>query len=186
MELSNSYCNQAFAGKLSQLHKAYHQTSYGFKAANDNELFGSLILEINQAGLSWNTVLNKKDTIKKAYADYSIQKIAAFRDADIAVLMNNPRIIRMRGKITAIIYNANQILKIQKEAISFEKWLDSQGTLSVEDWIILFKKHFKFTGKEITKEFLMGNGYLEGAHEKGCPIYEKSIAAHPIWYVNKT
>ena len=148
MELSNSYCNQAFAGKLSQLHKAYHDTSYGFKAVNDNELFGSLILEINQAGLSWNTVLNKKDTIKKAYADYSIQKIAAFKDADIAVLMNNPGIIRMRGKITAIIYNANQILEIQKEAISFEKWLDSQDTLSVEDWIKLFKKHFKFSSRD--------------------------------------
>ena len=186
MEVVNSYCTSAVDGTLSSLHKVYHDTQYGFKAENDNELFGSLILEINQAGLSWNTVLNKKDTIKKAYADYSIQKIAAFKDADIAVLMNNPGIIRMRGKITAIIYNANQILEIQKEAISFEKWLDSQDTLSVEDWIKLFKKNFKFTGKEITKEFLMGNGYLEGAHEKKCPIYEKSKAAHPIWYVNKT
>ena len=73
MELSNSYCNQAFAGKLSQLHKAYHDTSYGFKAANDNELFGSLILEINQAGLSWDTILNKKDSIRKAYAGFNIE-----------------------------------------------------------------------------------------------------------------
>ena len=62
----------------------------------------------------------------------------------------------------------------------------NQGLLLSEDWIKLFKKHFKFTGKEITKEFLIGNGYLGGAHEKGCPVYEKSLAANPRWYVSKT
>lgn len=115
MKLSNFYCNQAFTGKLSEIHKIYHDSKYGFKAVSDNELFGSLILEINQAGLSWNTVLNKKETIKRAYADYNIQKIAVFNDTDIGVLMNNLGIIRIRGKITAIIHNANQILQIQKK-----------------------------------------------------------------------
>jgi DNA-3-methyladenine glycosylase I len=100
--------------------------------------------------------------------------------------MQDAGIIRMRGKITAIIYNAQQLLELQKTAGSFEAWLNKQGDLSVEEWIKLFKKTFKFTGKEITKEFLMGNGYLEGAHEKGCPIYEKTIAEHPNWYVKKS
>tara|TARA_B100000767_G_C19775927_1_gene542600 strand:- start:1560 stop:2120 length:561 start_codon:yes stop_codon:yes gene_type:complete len=186
MNFINTYCKNACDGELSDLHKKYHDTKYGFKALNDNELFGSLILEINQAGLSWNTVLIKKDSIKKAYAEFNIEKIAAFKDVEIATLMNNPGIIRMRIKITAIIHNAKQIQKIQKNYGSFEKWLDSQGKLSIKDWIKLFKKHFKFTGKEITKEFLIGNGYLEGAHEKGCLIYQKSIAADPIWYINRT
>jgi len=186
MKVINSYCLAASQGKLSELHKQYHDTEYGFKAQMDEELFGSLILEINQAGLSWNTILNKRETIKKAYANYNIQAIANFNADDIERLMQDAGIIRMRGKITAIIYNAQQLLELQKTAGSFETWLNKQGGLSVEEWIKLFKKTFKFTGKEITKEFLMGNGYLEGAHEKGCPIYEKTIAEHPNWSIKKS
>jgi len=186
MEVVNSYCTSAVNGTLSSLNKAYHDTQYGFKARNDNELFGSLILEINQAGLSWGTILNKKDSIRKAYADFNIEVIATFTDDDIETLMGDPGIIRMRGKITAIIHNANQIIALQKTAGSFENWLNENHPLAVDEWIKLFKKNFKFTGKEITKEFLMGNGYLEGAHEKGCPIYEKAIAAHPKWYIEKS
>ena len=186
MEVLNSYCTSAVNRTLSSLNKAYHDTQYGFKAINDNELFGSLILEINQAGLSWDTILNKKDSIRKAYADFNIEAIAAFTDDDIETLMGDPGIIRMRGKITAIIHNANQILTLQKTAGSFENWLNENHPLAVDEWIKLFKTIFKFTGKEITKEFMMGNGYLEGAHEKGCPIYEKTIAAHPKWYVKKS
>ena len=185
MDVVNSYCTSAFNGALSDLHKVYHDTEYGFKAENDNELFGSLILEINQAGLSWDTVLNKKDSIRKAYADFDIEVIAAFTEDDITTLLGNSGIIRMRGKITAIIHNANQILTLQKISGSFENWLNEKHPLAVDEWIKLFKTTFKFTGKEITKEFLMGNGYLEGAHEKGCPIYEKVLAAHPKWDIKK-
>ena len=186
MEVVNYYCASAVNGTLSSQHKGYHDTKYGFNAKNDNELFGSLILEINQAGLSWDTILNKKDSIRKAYADFNIEVIASFTDDDIETLLGDPGIIRMRGKITAIIHNANQILTLQKTAGSFENWLNKNHPLAVDEWIKLFKKNFKFTGKEITKEFLMGNGYLEGAHEKGCPIYEKAIAAQPKWYTEKS
>ena len=185
MGVVNSYCTSAVNGTLSDLHKVYHDTEYGFKAKNDNELFGSLILEINQAGLSWDTVLNKKDSIRKAYANFDIEAVAAFTEDDISTLLGNSGIIRMRGKITAIIHNANQILSLQKTAGSFENWLNKKHPLAVDEWIKLFKTIFKFTGKEITKEFLMGNGYLEGAHEKGCSIYEKVLAAHPKWYIKK-
>ena len=185
MEPTNSYCSAAYSGNLSSLHKVYHDTEYGFKAKNDHELFGSLILEINQAGLSWDTILNKKESIRKAYANFNIEAIAGFNDQDVETLLGNPGIIRMRSKILAIIYNANQILKIQETHGSFEAWLNELHPLAAEQWIKVFKKNFKFTGKEITKEFLMGNGYLAGAHEKGCPIYEKSIAAHPKWYIEK-
>ena len=185
MEVVNSYCTSAIDGTLSSLHKVYHDTLYGFKAENDNELFGSLILEINQAGLSWDTILNKKESIREAYADFNIKAIASFTEEDIETLLDNPGIIRMRGKITAIIHNANQILLLQKTTGSFENWLNQNHPLSIEGWIKQFKTIFKFTGKEITKEFLMGNGYLEGAHEKGCPIYEKVLAAHPKWYIKK-
>ena len=184
MESENSYCFAVNNGDLSKLHKAYHDTEYGFKANSDNALFGSLILEINQAGLSWNTIINKKESIKKAYAHFEVSKIASFTDKDIEVLLKNPGIIRMRAKIEAIIYNAQQVLLIQNEFGSFENWVDQNHPLLEEKWIKLFKQTFKFTGKEITKEFLMGNGYLEGAHEKNCPIYPKILAAKPMWAIN--
>ena len=126
MEVVNSYCTSAVNGTLSSLHKAYHDTQYGFKARNDNELFGSLILEINQAGLSWDTILNKKDSIRKAYADFNIEVIATFTDDDIETLMGDPGIIRMRGKITAIIHNANQIpFEFYKMTNVYSAYIDS-------------------------------------------------------------
>jgi len=64
--------------------------------------------------------------------------------------------------------------------------LDQNHPLSEKEWVKLFKKNFKFTGKEITKEFLMSNGYIEGAHEKNCPIYLKTIAAQPMWTIYNT
>ena len=78
----------------------------------------------------------------------------------------------------------NKFLFFKKEFGSFENWLDQNHPLPEEEWVKLFKKKFKFTGKEITKEFLMSNGYLEGAHEKNCPIYPKTIAAQPMWAIN--
>jgi DNA-3-methyladenine glycosylase I len=181
MESDNSYCFAVNNGDLSKLHKAYHDTEYGFKAKSDNALFGSLILEINQAGLSWNTIINKKESIKKAYANFEVSKIAVFAEKDIEDLLKNLGIIRMRAKVEAIIQNAQQVLLIQKEFGSFENWLDQNHPMLEEKWIKLFKKTFKFTGKEITKEFLMCNGYLEGAHKKSCPIYSKTLAAKPMW-----
>ncbi len=185
MESSNSYCYMAWSGKLSELHKVYHDFEYGFKAQNDNDLFGRLILEINQAGLSWDTIINKKESIRKAYANFDIDSIANFTDYDIETLLQNPGIIRMAAKIRAIIYNAQQIKQLQLEHGSFINWLDKQHPLTVDEWIKLFKKTFKFTGKEITKEFLMSNGYLKGAHEENCPIYKKHIEAQPMWNATK-
>tara|TARA_B100000767_G_C19755661_1_gene532845 strand:+ start:403 stop:963 length:561 start_codon:yes stop_codon:yes gene_type:complete len=181
METDNSYCFAVNNGDLSKLHKAYHDTEYGFKAKSDNVLFGSLILEINQAGLSWNTIINKKDSIREAYANFEVSKISAFAEKDVENLLKNPGIIRMRGKIEAIIHNAKQVLLIQKGFGSFQNWLDQNHPLSEEKWTKLFKQTFKFAGKEITKEFLMGNGYIEGAHKKSCPIYTKTLAAKPMW-----
>ena len=124
MEQNTPYCKAVASGKFSSLHQHYHDTEYGFPAEDDNALFGRLILEINQAGLSWDTVLKKKDSIRAAYADFSIQSIAAFTEKDIERLLQNPGIIRMRKKIEAIIYNANAVLKLQEETGSFAKWID--------------------------------------------------------------
>jgi DNA-3-methyladenine glycosylase I len=85
--------------------------------------------------------------------------------------MADAGIIRNRLKINAAIVNAQRLLVIQQEFGSFKQWLDSQGTLTKEQWTKLFKKTFLFTGGEIVNEFLMSTAYLSGAHEESCPIY---------------
>ena len=176
-----SYCSAIAAGQFNAKHQLYHDTLYGFPEKEDNALFGRLLMEINQAGLSWNTVLNKSESIKTAYADFNIDRIANFTEQDIEILLQNPGIIRMRKKIEAAIYNAQQIQILQKEYGSFYQWIDAQHPQKEEDWIKCFKQKFKFTGKEITKEFLMGIGYLKGAHVPECPIYEKVLITRPKW-----
>lgn len=173
MEIQNSYCTYVSKLEADNIHRIYHDTQYGFPAKSDDELFGRLLLEINQAGLSWDTILKKQDNFRAAYAGFSIVKIAAFDSKDEARLLSDAGIIRNKLKVKAAIYNANQVLELQKIYGSFKKWLDSHHPLGHREWVKLFKKTFKFTGGEITKEFLMCTGYLEGAHASDCPIYKR-------------
>jgi len=163
------------------LHKEYHDKQYGFPIHDDDELFGRLILEINQAGLSWTTILNKQDNFRKAYHNFSIKKVAAYKEKDVERLLNDAGIIRNRLKVHAAIANANTILQLQKETGSFQNWLAHHHPKTKEEWVKLFKKHFKFTGGEIVNEFLMSCGYLPGAHEVNCPVYKKVEKAKPHW-----
>ena len=144
-------------------------------------MFGRLILEINQAGLSWNTILNKKENFRKAYSNFNISKVAKYTQKDRERLLSDAGIIRNKLKVNAAIHNANQILALQKEYGSFKKWLDENHPKTREEWVKLFKKTFKFTGGEITNEFLMSSGYLKGAHWEGCPIYKKILKTKPAW-----
>lgn len=153
--------------------KAYHDTEYGFAQSDDNILFERLILEINQAGLSWTTILNKRLGFQAAYAEFDINKVAAFNEHDVNRLLNDTNIIRNRLKIQAAIYNAQQIQRLQTEYGSFKTWLDNHHPRNKTAWVKLFKQHFKFVGNEIVSEFLMSLGYLSGAHEPSCPIYTK-------------
>jgi DNA-3-methyladenine glycosylase I len=79
-----SYCTaiESMEGERKALHKAYHDNFYGFPIHDDNELFGRLLMEINQAGLSWETILKKEQGFRKAYANFSVKKVAAFTDKD--------------------------------------------------------------------------------------------------------
>lgn len=120
MPAFSSYCEAIKAGAFSEKHAHYHDTEYGFPVTDDNELFGRLLMEINQAGLSWNTVLNKKESIRAAYANFDINTVASFTEDDILQLLENPGIIRMRKKIEAAIYNAQQLQLLQKEYGSFK------------------------------------------------------------------
>jgi len=178
-----SYCIAiaSMSGDRKTIHKAYHDKYYGFPIHDDDELFCRLILEINQAGLSWETILKKEEGFRKAYDNFNIKKIAAYTEADRARLIGDPGIIRNRLKINAAIENARTTLSLQKEHGSFAKWLELHHPKSKEEWVKLFKQTFKFTGGEIVNEFLQSIGYLAGAHSKDCPIYRKVLSKKPLW-----
>jgi DNA-3-methyladenine glycosylase I len=171
----STYCDYIQAGgtdEAYQLHKIYHDTQYGFPIESDDELFGRLILEINQAGLSWTTILKKQENFRKAYSGFNVKKVAKYGERDRERLLNDTGIIRNRLKVNAAIYNAGKIVQLQKEYGSFKQWIEAHHPLTKEEWVKLFKKTFRFTGGEIVNEFLMSTGYLPGAHAYGCPIGE--------------
>lgn len=167
------------------VHVHYHDKEYGFPIEDDNELFARLILEINQAGLSWTTILKKKDNFFRAFDDFDIAKVARYGDRQVERLLNDPGIIRNRLKVAAAIENAKTILAIQKEHGSFKKWLEGHHPLSKEEWVKLFKSTFRFTGGEIVGEFLMSIGFLPGAHVESCAIYKKLLKHKPAWLSSK-
>ena len=168
-----SYCDYVANLDKDSLHKVYHDNQYGFAINNDDELFGRLILEINQAGLSWTTILVKQNNFRKAFSDFNIQKIAKYGEQDINRLLSNSGIIRNKLKINSVIFNAQKILILQAEFGSFRNWLENNKGEKLEEWVNLFKNIFKFTGGEITKEFLISTGQIEGAHALDCPIFNQ-------------
>lgn len=174
----NTYCEHA-PGHPD--HGPYHDNDYGFPLRDDNLLFERLILEINQAGLSWLTILRKRDAFRRAYSEFHIPSVAAYGDADRERLLNDAGIIRNRLKIDAAIDNARRIISLRREYGSFAGWLDAHHPLDRQQWTKLFKKTFRFTGGEIVNEFLMSTGYLPGAHHEHCPVYPRILAASPPW-----
>lgn len=172
-----SYCKyiSSLSSEEGAYHREYHDTQYGFPITDDNELFGRLILEINQAGLSWLTILKKADNFRKAYSNFEISAIANYTDTDRDRLLADAGIIRNKLKVGAAIYNAQQLLRIQEEYGSFKNWLDLHRNNNKAEWVKLFKKNFKFTGGEIVGEFLMSIGYLPGAHDEDCPIHQEIL-----------
>ncbi len=181
MDKPFSYCEAVINMDKNNVHRIYHDNFYGFPIDNDDELFERLVLEINQAGLSWSTILNKQENFKKAYKNFNIKKVAAFSEKDFERLMNDAGIIRNRLKINAAIENAKTLLQIQKEFGSFKKWLDHHHPKTKDEWVKLFKNTFRFTGGEIVNEFLMSTGYLAGAHIKSCAVYKKMLKSKPAF-----
>ncbi len=182
-----SYCKaiESMSGERKALHKAYHDNLYGFPIEDDNELFARLILEINQAGLSWETILKKELNFRKAYSNFNITKVAAYGEADRERLLSDPGIIRNKLKVNAAIENAKTFLTIRKEFGSFGKWLAFHHPKTKDEWVKLFKDSFRFTGGEIVNEFLMSIGYLPGAHDPECKVYKKTLKAGPMWVKNE-
>ena len=177
----NTYCDYCNSHPEDTFNKSYHDTEYGFPLKDDNLLFERLILEINQAGLSWITILKKADNFRKAYHGFDIAKVAKYKEKDVTRLLNDAGIIRNRLKINAAVVNAQKILELQKECGSFASWLSINHPRTKDEWVKLFKKTFVFTGGEIVNEFLISTGYLAGAHDESCHIYKKVASLRPAW-----
>jgi DNA-3-methyladenine glycosylase I len=178
--VSAAYC---LAAPGNPLHGPYHDEEYGFPSGDEAVLFERLVLEINQAGLSWATILKKRSAFRGAFAGFNVDRVAAFGREDVERLMNDAGIIRNRLKIAAVIDNAQRVQELRREYGSFAGWLDAHHPRPREEWVKLFKKTFRFTGGEIVNEFLMSLGYLGGAHEANCPIYARIAALDPPWVV---
>jgi DNA-3-methyladenine glycosylase I len=176
-----TYCDYCNTHSEDQFNKNYHDSQYGFPLKSDDELFERLVLEINQAGLSWITILKKAENFHTAYDGFNIEKIAKYSEKDCERLLDDAGIIRNRLKVNAAIVNAQKILELRKEFGSFKGWLDANHPLTKEEWTKLFKKTFVFTGGEIVNEFLASTGYLPGAHQADCPIYKKVASLRPAW-----
>jgi len=163
------------------VHGHYHDHEYGFPQREERELFERLVLEINQAGLSWETILRKREGFGRAYSGFDVDAVARYGEQDIARLMTDPGIIRNRLKVLAAIHNAQVIQGLRASHGGFAQWLDAHHPRSKADWVKLFKKTFRFTGGEITGEFLMSLGYLAGAHRPDCPAFARIAVLGPPW-----
>jgi DNA-3-methyladenine glycosylase I len=173
-----SYCTYIDSlpdGERKNLHKNYHDNHYGFPLHNDNELFGRLVLEINQAGLSWETILKKEKAFRIAFNNFDIATVAAYTETDRERLLSDAGIIRNRLKIDAAIHNAQVILQLKTQYGSFDAWLLQHHPQPKAEWVKLFKKTFRFTGGEIVNEFLMSIGLLPGAHDTDCRFFKNSL-----------
>ncbi|HZT50784.1 MAG TPA: DNA-3-methyladenine glycosylase I [Stellaceae bacterium] len=176
--MSAEYCAMA---PTHPVHGPYHDTEYGFPSRDDRVLFERLVLEINQAGLSWLTILRKRAAFATAFAEWDLERVARFGARDVARLLADPGIIRNRLKIEAAIDNAKRILDLRDRHGSFAAWLDASHPLPKDDWVKLFRGTFRFTGGEIVNEFLMSLGYLPGAHVENCPVQKRVLGAAPPW-----
>jgi len=176
--VGTTYCD---AAPGHEWHGPYHEREYGFPLAGDAELFERLVLEINQAGLSWLTILKKREAFRRAYDGFDPARVARYGAKERRRLLNDPGIIRNRLKVDAAIANARTVLELRESHGSFAGWLAAHHPRSKDEWVKLFKRTFRFTGGEIVGEFLMSIGYLPGAHVESCPVYPHVLAASPAW-----
>ena len=170
----------------SQIYKDYHDNEWGMPKYDDHELFELLVLESFQAGLSWITVLKKREAFRKAFDNFDVQKVAKYDENKINELLQNEAIIRSRGKINSAVSNAKIFIQIQKEYVSFSKYIwcftdgkiiknkDDKFELStpLSDKISkdLKKRGMKYVGTVIIYSYLQSIGIVDD-HETTCFKY---------------
>jgi len=125
MSQANSDLKRCKWADNDELYIKYHDEEWGKVTHDDKKLFEFIILESAQAGLSWITILRRREGYRKAFADFDVKKVAAFTDEDVERLLNDTGIIRNRLKVRSAINNAKLFIEVQKEFGSFDKYLYS-------------------------------------------------------------
>lgn len=173
------------------LYEAYHDLEWGVPLKNDESLFEFLVLETFQAGLSWITILRKRENFRAAFDDFNVTKIARYQESKIQELLNNEGIIRNKLKIRSAVTNAKAFIKIQKEFGSFSSYIwdfvdgqpiknkvqnykEAPANTPVSDIISkdLKKRGFKFVGSTVLYAFMQATGMVND-HEVNCFRYEQ-------------
>ena len=170
----------------SEIYKKYHDEEWGMPKYDDRDLFELLILEGFQAGLSWITVLKKREAFRRAFDNFDVKKVAGYDEDKISELLNNAEIIRSRGKITAAVNNAKIFMEIQKEFGSFSNYIwaftdnkviknktdEFPVKTELSDRISkdLKKRGMKYTGSVIIYSYLQAIGVVND-HERNCFKY---------------
>ena len=168
------------------LYVAYHDQEWGIPVKDDRKLFEFLVLESFQAGLSWECVLNKRESFRAAYDNFDIEKVCAYGDEKIAELQNNKNIIRNKLKINASIGNSRIFREIVREYGSFYAYLKTfsgdgilyetgNTTNALSDTVSadLKKRGMKFVGSTIIYSYLQAIGMI-CSHDKSCFLYKEN------------
>ncbi|MBC8007102.1 MAG: DNA-3-methyladenine glycosylase I [Prolixibacteraceae bacterium] len=175
-----------WADNGSAAYVAYHDEEWGVPQHDDRVLFEFLILEGAQAGLSWSTILNKRDNYRKAFSQFNVRKVARYDQAEIAALLENPGIVRNRLKVEAAITNARALLDVRKEFSSFDEyiWQFIGGKPRRNSWTShkqvpvsttesdamskdLKRRGFKFVGSTIMYAYMQATGMVND-HTTNC------------------
>ncbi len=169
---------------------AYHDTEWGFPVDDDRHLFEKLCLESFQSGLSWRTILTKRENFRKAFNNFEIDQVAAFGQQDVDRLLQDAGIVRHRGKIEAVINNARQAQKIVKEAGSLAAYIwsyepeqgveEPQVATTSEESIALSKdmkkRGWKFVGPTTIYAFMQSMGLIND-HADDCVLRDECETA---------
>jgi DNA-3-methyladenine glycosylase I len=174
----SGYCRVAPGDPL---HGPYHDAEYGFPLRDDAALLERLALEINQAGLSWATILRKRAAFRRAFEGFDPGVVARYGAKERRRLLADAGIVRNRLKVDAVIHNAGVVLGLRETHGSFDAWLAAHHPRPKDEWVKLFRATFRFTGGEIVNEFLMSTGWLRGAHAPTCPVAKTIAKARPPW-----
>lgn len=172
------------------LYQDYHDHEWGRPVHDDQKQFEHLMLEVMQCGLSWITVLNKREDLRVAFDGFDYKKIALYTDADVERIMNAPNVIRSERKIRAIIHNAQRFIEVQRECGSFcdyiwaftggktliyeghpEGNIPAKNELSERISKDLKKRGFKFLGSVTIYSHLQASGLIND-HGRDCPCFD--------------
>ena len=181
ISMNKNRCN--WATDVEEIYIKYHDDEWGVPTHDDRELFEFLVLESFQAGLSWITILKKRDNFKKAFDNFDVVKVANYDENKINELRENAGIIRHKGKITSAINNAQVFMEIQKEFGSFDEylWGFTEGEIIKAEYLTeselskhiskdLKKRGMKFVGPTIIYSYLEAIGIIDN-HQKDCFKY---------------